>query len=106
MLCAVEKVWGAGGVETPVVPDEPDDSTPVMPCKDLGWMPWRRVRRVRRVVWWFSFVHIPLATEHPVCCPGTWALHRLSEHGYLLPERQVLKDQLTVIFEQCAEKYD
>ena len=24
MLCAVEKVWGPEGVETPVIPDEPD----------------------------------------------------------------------------------
>jgi len=24
MLCAVEKAWGPEGVETPVIPDEPD----------------------------------------------------------------------------------
>jgi hypothetical protein len=40
----------------------------------------------------FSFVHFALTTEQLVCCRGAWLFHRLSEHGYLLPERQVLKD--------------
>jgi hypothetical protein len=40
----------------------------------------------------YPFVHNPLTTEYPVCCRGTWSFHRLSGLGYLLPERQVLKD--------------
>ena len=63
-------------------------------------MGWRRVvGGVGLFGAFFSFVHIPLTTEQLVCCRGTWSLHRLPEHGYLLPERQVLKDQLTVRFE-------
>jgi hypothetical protein len=36
ILQDVEKVWGIGGQETPVIPDEPDDSTVVMGWKGLG----------------------------------------------------------------------
>jgi hypothetical protein len=41
ILQDVGKVWGIGGLETPVIPDEPgagqpDDSTPVMVWKGLG----------------------------------------------------------------------
>jgi len=33
--------------------------------------------------------------EHPVSRCSSWSLHRLPEHGHLLLESQVLKDQLT-----------
>ena len=35
----------------------------------------------------FSFVDIPLTTEHPVCCRGTWSFHRLPEHDYTAADR-------------------
>jgi hypothetical protein len=37
------KEYGVKGVETPITPDEPDDSTSVMGWKRLGLMDWRRV---------------------------------------------------------------
>jgi hypothetical protein len=39
ILCAVEKVWGVGGVETPAIPDEPDalDAGDVVEGRDPAW---------------------------------------------------------------------
>jgi hypothetical protein len=38
--------------------------------------------------------------EYLVCCRDTRPLHRSPKHGYLLLQRQVLKNQLTLRFEQ------
>ena len=37
-VCSTRCELGSGGVETSDIPDEPDDSTPVMLCKVLGYM--------------------------------------------------------------------
>ena len=71
--------------KTPVTPDEPDVLDTGDGVQGVGAGGWRRVRRVRRVYCWFLVGPISL---------------RLPEHGYLLLQRQVLKNQLTLRFEQ------
>ena len=56
ILCAVEKVWGVGGVETSVIPDEPDVLDGGDVVEGVGVVGLASGCRVRRVVWWFLAV--------------------------------------------------
>ena len=39
-VCSIQEKYGAyPGGENPDIPDEPDDSTPMMPREALGYMP-------------------------------------------------------------------
>jgi hypothetical protein len=44
-----------GGVETPVIPGEPDVLDVNVDLQGLAADARRRVRRVRRVAWWFVY---------------------------------------------------
>ena len=57
-----EKVWGIPRrLETPVLPDEPDDSTQVMWWKELGQVNWRRVGECVGLIGGFSpWLHVRL----------------------------------------------
>ena len=83
------------GVEIPVIPDEPDvlDGGDVVGGVGGGGL----ATGLSWVV--LSFVHIPLTAEQLVRNCGTRTPHRLPEHGYLLPERQIFKAQLALRFE-------
>jgi hypothetical protein len=66
LCCGLWKKYGVqGGVETAVIPDEPDVLDANYAVQGLAVDARRRVRRVRRVVWWFVaevLVRIPI---HP-----------------------------------------
>jgi len=84
--------WG-GSKKLKLFPMDLTYSTSVMLCRALGQMTGDGfVEYIGLCAAPIPVVHIPLTTEQLVCCRGTWSFHRLPEHGYLLPERQVLKD--------------
>jgi hypothetical protein len=80
----VAKGGATGGKKTPITHDGPVGLDGDDGLEGLGVLDCRRVRRVRRVDWWFI-------SRRSCASPraGAWLC-------YLLLERQVFKDQLTL----------